>query len=256
MVFVLISPAKTMAFENARPKARGTVPHFAKRSDALVQVLAQKTPAAIGKLMAISPKLAALNVDRFKNWATADTELALCAYRGDTYVGFDAATLSDAAFDAAQKHVGILSGLYGLLSPHDRIKPYRLEMGTTLAVGGAPDLYAYWGDAITDRINALVKKNGHTAVIGCASNEYLDAVDVSALDVPFIRCDFKELKNGAAVTVGLFAKRARGMMARYIVEQGVSKPDALKKFNANGYAFDTKRSDDANFVFVRKATKT
>ncbi len=235
---------------------RGTTPHFVPRADALAGVLAEKTPGAIATLMAISPKLAALNADRFKNWATAESELALCAYRGDTYVGFDAASMTDAAFAAARDHIGILSGLYGLLSPHDRIKPYRLEMGTKLAAAGATNLYDYWGAAITDRINQLVKKQGHVAVVGCASNEYLDAVDLAALTVPFIRCDFKEMKNGAAVTVGLFAKRARGMMARYIVENDVTETALLKKFNTDGYVFDAQRSDDTHFVFIRSKKKT
>ncbi len=251
MVFVLLSPAKTMKFEGARPKIKGATAHFEKRADAIAAVLKKKTAKELGKLMAISDKLADLNAARFKNFAKAETELAICAYQGDTYIGFDAKTLTDRQLQVAQNHIGILTGLYGVLQPLDAIKPYRLEMGTALAVGDSKNLYDYWNEEITARINQLVKKHKHKAVVGCASNEYLSAVDVKKLAAPFIQCDFKEKKNGKLVTVGLLAKRARGMMARYIVEKNITDPAALKKFNAGGYKFDKTLSADDNFVFVR-----
>lgn len=255
MVYVLLSPAKTMVFDRARPHMDGATPYFQKHAVTLAAVLAKMGAAKIGKLMAVSDKLAKLNDERFKAFAakpSADaTDLAILAFRGDTYIGLDAKTLTDAQLKKAQKHIGMLSGLYGVLSPLDLIQPYRLEMGSALTVNAYKNLYGFWGDAITKRVNALVKENKSRAVIGCASNEYLSAVNTDALDVPFIQCDFKEIKNGKATTVGLFAKRARGMMARFVVEHDIKDADALKKFNGGGYAFDKKASTDGICVFTR-----
>lgn len=255
MVFVLLSPAKTMAFDRPRPQLKGHVPHFQKNAVELAAALKKMGAAKIGALMDLSEKLARLNADRYGHFsatpATDQTDLAVLAYRGDTYVGLDAGTLTDAQLKAAEKHIGILTGLYGILSPLDRIQPYRLEMSTPLAAAGHKNLYAYWDGRITDRLNALLKKNKAAAVIGCASNEYLSAVDTAALNAPFIQCDFKEIKNGKPTTIGLFAKRARGMMARFVVENGITDPDALKTFQAGKYKFDKKLSTDDTFVFTR-----
>lgn len=255
MVFALLSPAKTMAFEHPRPKLKGEVPHFQSDAVAIAAVLKKLSASKIGALMDLSEKLATLNAQRYKDFSAKPkaevTDLAILAFRGDTYIGFDAKTLSDAQLKTAHTHVGILSGLYGLLQPLDLIQPYRLEMGTSIAIEKSKNLYVYWDGKITDHINALVKKHKHKAVIGCASNEYLSAVDTDTLIVPFIQCDFKEIKNGKAQTVGLLAKRARGMMARYIVENDITDPNDLKKFKTGGYALDKKLSDENTFVFTR-----
>lgn len=217
----------------------------------IVAVMKKFKPADLEKLMSISPKLAQLNADRFKNFAAQDTAAAILAYQGDTYVGLNARDLSDDDLTWAQDHLGILTGLYGVLRPLDMIQPYRLEMGTKLAIGKHKNLYQYWGNDITDHLNKMIKKHKLNAVIGCASKEYLDAVHTADLPVPFINCDFKEIKNGKPTTIGLFAKRARGGLARYVIEHRVTDPAALKKFNSGGYKFDKTLSSDTNFVFTR-----
>lgn len=251
MVYVLLSPAKKMSVENVRQKLRTTAPHFTDETIVLSDTMRKFTPSKLKTLMDISDALAKLNAERFKAFGTQDTQAGILAFQGDTYVGFDAKTLDDAQLKAAQNHVGILSGLYGVLRPLDAIEPYRLEMGSRVAIDRATDLYGFWGDKVTKRVAALAKKSGAKAVIGCASQEYLKVVDTQKLGVPFIQCDFKEMKNGKATTIGLFAKRARGMMARYVVENGVTDVKALQKFAMDGYAFDKTLSDDAHFVFVR-----
>ncbi len=251
MVFVLLSPSKTLKFDVRRTGLKSVTPHFQKRAEEIAAELKKLSAAKLGALMSISPKLAELNVARYKHFSEQETAPAITAYQGDTYVGLNAADLTDEEITWGHNHVGILTGLYGIVQPLDAIQPYRLEMGTKLPMDDAKDLYHYWDDAITKRINTLVKKNKLTAVIGCASNEYLSSVQIDGLDVPFINCDFKENKNGKLATVGLFAKRARGMMARYVIEHQVADTDALKKFNSGGYKFDKKLSTDSNFVFVR-----
>jgi len=251
MVLVLLSPSKTLDEKARRTGLKMTVPYFQARADELVTALEKLSAAKLGKLMSISDKLAQLNHARYQNFSNQIKSPAILAYQGDTYVGFGAQDLSDEDLQWSQHHLGILTGLYGVLRPLDAMQPYRLEMGTKLAIGKAKNLYDYWGGNITDYLNALAKKNKLAAIIGCASNEYLSAVKTDDLTVPFINCDFKENKNGKLTTIGLFAKRARGMMARYVVEHRVTEVEQLKKFNSGGYKFDKKLSDDNNFVFVR-----
>ncbi len=265
MVYVLLSPAKTMDFKERRTGLHVTAPHFQERANELVETLRDLSPKKLGDLMALSPKLAQLNVDRFKAFtdiahqdpaallrdATEQYAPAVLAYRGDTYQGQNASDLSDKELQWAQDHVGILTGLYGVLRPLDIIQPYRLEMGTKLAVADHKNLYGYWGDTITDHINHHIASRVLAAVIGCASKEYLDAVQIQHLHAPFIQCDFKEHKEGALKIIGLFAKRARGMMARYVIEKRVTDPEQLKHFDFGGYRYEGALSSDQHFVFVR-----
>ncbi len=255
MVFVLLSPAKTMAFDRKRPSLIGGAPLLQNKAVELADILREYNASRLGKLLDVSPKLAELNVARFKGFAARpakeNSDAAILAYRGDTYIGFDAASLKDADLKWSHDHIGILTGLYGLLRPLDAIQAYRLEMSTKLTNESGKDLYAFWADQITDAINKHIKKNKLKAVIGCASQEYLAAVDIDALEVPFIQCDFKEKRNGKLVTVGLLAKRARGMMARYVVENRVKNSDDLKSFDSGKYKFDKKLSNESHFVFVR-----
>jgi cytoplasmic iron level regulating protein YaaA (DUF328/UPF0246 family) len=255
MVFVLISPAKTMRFDHLRPQIKGDVPHFQKRATQLSGILKKKSPAELKKLMGISDKLATLNALRFKEFSQLpkkeNANLAILAYQGAVYQGLDAKSFSDSRIKSAQKYIGMLSGFYGLVRPLDLIQAYRLEMSIPLAVGTQKNLYGYWGDDITDHINALVKKYKHKAVIGCVSNEYLDAVDVKKLNVPFIQCVFKEKKGATYKIVALFAKKARGMMARYIVENEITDPKELKNFTSGQYVFNRALSSDTLFVFTR-----
>lgn len=251
MVLVLLSPSKTLDEKQRRTGLKMTKPHFQDRAETIATELKKLSVAQLGKLMSISPKLSQLNVERYQDFLNQDKALSVLAYQGDTYVGLNAADLSDEDLNWAQHHLGILTGLYGVLRPLDAMQPYRLEMGTKLPVGKMKNLYEYWANDITDYLNTLVKKNKLGAVIGCASNEYLSSVKSDALSVPFIHCDFKENKNGKLATVGLFAKRARGMMARYVIEHRVVEADVIKKFNSCGYKFDKKLSDENKFVFVR-----
>ena len=251
MVLVLLSPSKTLDFTTRRAGLKAASPHFQTRALKIAAVLKKIKAPQLEKLMGISSKLATLNAERFKNFAGQEQAPAITAYQGDVYQGLNAADLSDADLTWAHKHLGILSGLYGVLQPLDLIRPYRLEMGIKLAVNGHKNLYEYWQDDITAQLNKLIRKNSISAVIGCASKEYLDAVQTDALAAPFIQCDFKEIKNGTPVIVALFAKKARGMMARFVIEHKITNAAGLKKFNSAGYQFDKKLSSAANFVFVR-----
>ena len=257
MVFCLLSPAKTMQFGDTPKGLDATPPHFQTRAVQLVKVLQDYDAKALGRLMAISPALADLNMERFARFklkpsAKTEQSPAILAYRGDTYQGLDALSLNARQLHYAQDHIGILSGLYGVLQPLDLIQPYRLEMAITLKTAKAKDLYQFWGDAITERINDLAAAARAKAVVGLASQEYLKAVNLTGLAVPFIQCDFKERKNGKLQIVGLLAKKARGMMARYIVTEKITKIADLKGFDLGGYAFEAAESDDTNFTFVRQ----
>jgi cytoplasmic iron level regulating protein YaaA (DUF328/UPF0246 family) len=259
MVFALLSPAKTLTFDPV-PEALAShvtaMPHFQSDAVKLAKELQTYDITALSKLMNLSLKLSALNVARFHDFkakpsAKTTQAPAILAYRGDVYQGFDVDTLTPAQIQFAHQHVGIITGLYGVLQPLDPIQPYRLEMSTPLPVGKAKNLYDYWGKRITEHVNNLAKQAKAKAVIGLASQEYLKAIQTADLNVPFINCDFKEKKNGKTTTVALFAKKARGMMARYIVTEKITKPDNLKTFTDGGYAFDAELSTDTHFIFVR-----
>lgn len=250
MVLVLLSPAKTLDFTVRRTGLKTTTPHFQDRAQELVAAMKKLSAPKLQTLMGISEKLAALNAARFKDFTTQPFAPAILAYKGDVYQGLNADDLADDDLKWSHNHIGMLSGLYGLLQPLDAIQAYRLEMGIA-PVGKYKNLYQYWGGDITAYMNELIRKNKIGAVIGCASQEYLKAVQVEELNAPFIQCDFKENKNGKIQIVALFAKKARGMMARYVIEQRVTDAAALKKFDYAGYKFDKKLSDDSRFVFVR-----
>ena len=259
MVFALLSPAKTLSFDPV-PKALAadviSVPHFQSDAVKLAKALQTYDVKALSKLMSLSEKLSALNVQRFHDFkakptAKAETAPAILAYRGDVYKGFDVDTLTPAQIRFAHAHLGLLTGLYGVLQPLEAIQPYRLEMGTDLKIGAAKNLYQYWETRITDHVNKLAKGAKAKAVIGLASQEYLKSVQIDQLAVPFINCEFKERKNGKVQIVALFAKKARGLMARYIVVEKITKPDDIKHFDLDGYQFDAKLSNTNNFVFTR-----
>lgn len=254
-MLVLLSPAKTMAFDRPRPQLKGRTPHFQQQANGLVDVLKKQSAAKLAKTLSVSDKLAQLNAERFKAFAdkpnAKNSDLAIVAYQGDVYQGLDAASLNDADLQYGDAHIGMLSGLYGVVQPLDLIQPYRLEMSTKLAVDGHKDLYGFWGDAITQHLNALVKKHKHKAVINCASQEYFKAVQPGNLSVPLIQCDFKEMKNGKPVIVALFAKKARGMLARYAVQNRLTDPSDLRGLDLGGYKLDKKLSTPENFVFCR-----
>ena len=234
-----------------------SAPFFQKQAVQLVKALQAYDDKKLMKLMGISAALAKLNVARFDAFAAkpgskAVQAPAIFAYRGDTYQGLSADTFNATQLKRAQLHIGMISGLYGLLQPLDLIQPYRLEMAIRLPVGEHKDLYSFWAEQLMGRINALAKETKARAVIGLVSQEYLKVVALKNLAVPFINCDFKEEKNGMFQTVGLFAKQARGMMARFVVTENISDPKDLKDFSDSQYRFSKTLSDDSHFVFTRK----
>jgi hypothetical protein len=264
MLHLLLSPAKTLDDETPVPPAvwaRATDPPFSDRAALLIATLRRKTPRQIAALMDLSDPLAALNAARYAAWqpeATADNSRpAVFAFAGDVYAGLDAPTLSTADLAWAQAHISILSGLYGLLRPLDRLQPYRLEMGTKLATRGAKDLYAFWGDRLAARLDAMLEATPGAILVNLASQEYSRAALRPALKTPVVDCVFEEWRGAPGrekpQVVSFFAKRARGLMARHIVRQRLDRVDALRGFDAEGYALDAAASDARRLVFRRHA---
>jgi len=256
MLYVLLSPAKRLDFGPPPAFAKATQPGLLKDTALLAARGKALTRADLRRLMDISPKLADLNYERFRAFDPknkADTKAAIFTFAGDVYMGFDAKSLSAEDIAFAQKHIGILSGLYGVLRPLDAIQAYRLEMGTRLKTERGNDLYAFWRDDIAAYINALCRKMDSPTLVNLASEEYWSAVDENALQAPVIKPVFKEIKNGKAQIVSFMAKKARGLMARYIVKHRLTNSAALKKFDTDGYGFDADASTAAQWVFSRKA---
>ena len=254
-MLALVSPAKKLDFESDWMGDKHSQPALIDDAKILADVAKDMSKAELQNLMKLSDKLADLNYTRFQNFTTpftaANARPAAYAFKGDTYVGLEAETLSDDDMDFAQDHLGILSGLYGLLRPLDLMQPYRLEMGKKLKNPRGEDLYDFWGDIITRTCNDATKSHKDNSVICLASNEYIKSVKPKALDGAFITCHFKEMKDGAPKVIGLFAKRARGSMARYMIQNRIEEPESLKNFDTDGYGFDSAASDDENYVFIR-----
>lgn len=250
---IVISPAKSLDFEKALPTDLHTTPSFLKNSKEIIAVLKQLSPSDLSELMHISPALAELNWQRNKNFKTPfsleNARQAVYAFNGDVYQGLDAYSIPADKIDVLQDKLRILSGQYGLLKPLDLIQAYRLEMGTSLAIGENKNLYAYWKETITSALNKELKKDD--LFINLASNEYFSAVDVKALKVPVITPEFKDYKDGKLKMISFFAKKARGLMVRYIIDHNVETLDTLKAFNYEGYQFDANLSNDKKLVFTR-----
>lgn len=256
-MLLLLSPAKSLDYERSVPAVEATEPLFAPRAAELIGLLRERTPAQIAGLMKLSDALATLNAARYAAWrprATArNSRPALFAFDGDVYQGLDAASLGAADIAWAQRHVAILSGLYGLLRPLDRLQPYRLEMGTRLATPRGKDLYAYWGAAIAEQINRQQEGEARPVVVNLASEEYFKSVDQGALRARVLHCVFEDWQGGAYKIVSFHAKRARGMMARHAILGRARTPKALERFDAGGYAFDAAASRPERLVFRRRA---
>ena len=245
-MLIVLSPAKNLDFEPADGRLKATEPRFTEETDKLIDVLKKKTPQSIGQLMNLSDKLSTLNAERYRAWGDQSKKQAILAFNGDVYRGFDAASLDAKGLAAAQDRVRILSGLYGVLRPLDRIEPYRLEMGTRLKTRRGETLYDFWGDRIA---KSLDEELGGAALINCASKEYFAAA--KGLKSPVISCEFKEEKDGKARVLGFFAKAARGMMARFAVDERVDSPEGLKDFSAEGYKFQPALSTETSYIFTR-----
>lgn len=257
-MLIVLSPAKTLDYETPANTDIYSQPDFIKRSAELIDVLRQFSAAQIGDLMKISDSLASLNVARYADWRSRFTpknaKQAILAFNGDVYEGLDAGTLNVKQLDYAQSHIRILSGLYGILRPLDLMQPYRLEMGTKLANPLGKDLYTFWGDAVTKALNKLAAERQSTVLINLASDEYFKVVKPRLLDVPLVTPVFEDWKNGKYKVISFYAKRARGLMARYAALKNVSVPAKLKAFDSEGYAFDPKSSNDNNWIFRRRVS--
>lgn len=258
MLLALLSPAKRLDFESddnlvAEGALKATRPALAADTAVLAARAKRYSAGDLQRLMDISPALGALNHARFQAFAGARTRAAIYAFAGDVYLGFDAATLGKEDIAFAQKHIGILSGLYGFLRPLDAIAPYRLEMGTRVDTGRGKDLYAFWREPLAAHINAVTARMKKPTVVNLASVEYWSAVDEKTLTAPVLHVQFKEIKAGKAQIVSFLAKKARGLMARYIVENRVDAPEGLKHFDTDGYAFDPKASAADTWIFSRKS---
>ncbi|MBF6608748.1 MAG: peroxide stress protein YaaA [Flavobacterium sp.] len=250
---IVISPAKTLDYESDLPIAEYSQPAFLSRSRKIHSVLKKLKPAELSELMDISANLADLNWRRNKKWKTPFTaenaRPAVFAFNGDVYTGLDAYSIPNENFAPLQDKLRILSGLYGILKPLDLIQPYRLEMGTKLAVGESENLYDFWRETITKSLNKELKKN--ELFVNLASQEYFSAIDVKKLKVPVITPEFRDFKDGKLKMISFFAKKARGMMVRYIIDTHAKTIDDLKGFNYDGYAFDANLSKGNKLVFTR-----
>ena len=252
----LLSPAKSLDYESALPPVKASEPQFVPQSTELISTLKKKNPKQISELMDLSEALAQLNVDRYKAWSPKFTEAnarpAVLAFNGDVYEGLDAKSLKPKDLQWAQDHVAILSGLYGVLRPLDLMQPYRLEMGTALKHGKANNLYQFWGSQIAAHLNRQLSSSKDPVIVNLASQEYFKAVDRKFLQARVIECVFQDHKNGQYKIISFFAKRARGLMARYAIQQQAKTPEALQNFNSEGYAFEPSASKDDTLVFRRQ----
>lgn len=254
-MLAILSPAKTLDYDSPVPELPLTTPDFRSESQALIGLLRQLSPAEIASLMGISDKLAALNAARYAEWSPRFTQknsrAAILAFKGDVYEGLQAWTFSAEDHASAQRHLRILSGLYGLLRPLDRLQPYRLEMGTALANPAGRNLYAFWGDTLAQALNEALAAQGDDVLINLASEEYSKAALTPALEARVITPQFREEKDGRFRMVSFYAKRARGLMAGFLLRQRLDEPEALKEFAEAGYAFNRKLSSVDTWVFTR-----
>lgn len=255
-MLIVLSPAKSLDYDTPAIVADHTLPQFTSQSAELIEVLKPKTPAQIAELMDLSDALSTLNVARYGAWSkkftARNSKQAVLAFNGDVYEGLDAKTLSPADLAWAQDHVAILSGLYGILRPLDWMQPYRLEMGTKLVNPRGKDLYAFWGDTLAQHINQRLADDKHPVLLNLASQEYFKAVKRKALKVPVVECVFEDWKGGAWKVISFHAKRARGLMARYVVQHRIQSAKNLQRFDSEGYGYDAAASTPERLVFRRR----
>ena len=250
----ILSPAKTLDFDTAPSTRRSTQPLFLDDAATLVGAARNMTPEDIQSLMGVSEKIAQLNHERFMNWAPDfsldNAKQAVLAFKGDVYTGLRADTLSTKELTFAQKHLRILSGLYGLLRPLDLMQPYRLEMGTSFAVNGSKNLYDFWKSVLTDQLNSELQND--ELVVNLASKEYASAVDFKSLNARVVSPIFKDYKNGKLKIISFYAKKARGLMARFLIDNQAQTASDLLGFSTGGYVFSSEHTTDSMApVFVR-----
>ncbi len=254
-MLALISPAKTLDYESALPTDQHTLPRLLEHSQQLIDVSRKLSASEIASLMSVSEKIAQLNVARFRDWQPefnfSNARQAIFAFKGDVYTGLNAYDLSAQDLEFAQTHLRMLSGLYGLLRPLDLMMPYRLEMGTKLANTRGHNLYEFWGDQITQLVNADLAQADSELLVNLASDEYYKSVKESKVKAEIIKPVFLDQKNGKYKVISFYAKKARGLMARYIIQNQLNRVEDLKSFNTDGYYFDAASSMKEELVFKR-----
>ena len=255
-MITLIAPAKRLDYDSDLSVEDFSIAEHLKESKKLIKELQKKSPEDLSSLMGLSENLSILNFERNMNWQVPkkpsnEVRQAIFAFKGDVYVGLDSETLSKSDIKYAQKNLAILSGLYGLLKPLDLMYPYRLEMGTKMKNENGKNLYEFWGNKITTSINALAKKNNSKGIINLASVEYFSSVKTEKLDLPVYNPVFKDFKNGKYKIISFFAKKARGSMARFVIQNKIKNPADLNKFNLDGYKYSKKDSSEYSPVFLR-----
>ncbi|AWL12880.1 UPF0246 protein [Saliniradius amylolyticus] len=254
-MLITLSPAKNLDYDTSPHVSEHSQPELLAQAKELIQVCRDLSPADVASLMKLSDKLAHLNVERYHNFSTPFTpdnaKQAVLAFNGDVYTGLDASSLSAEELDYAQSHLRILSGLYGLLKPLDLMQPYRLEMGTKLANPRGKNLYEFWDDTITQALNHAMSEQGDNILVNLASNEYFKSVNNKTLDGVIITPVFKDEKNGQYKVISFYAKKARGMMARYMIQNRVDSLEDLKGFNLGGYEYNAELSKENEPVFTR-----
>ena len=254
-MIVLMNSSKTLDFKQQAPFSKHTVPELIEDAEILVKELRKLSVSDISKLMKVSEKLAKLNFERYSDWQTqlkgSKAKQALAAFKGDIYSGLDIENYTRKEYDFAQKHLRILSGLYGVLRPLDLILPYRLEMATKLATARGKNIYQFWGAKISESVVALLKKEKSGVLLNLCSAEYFKAIKPDRLDTRIITPVFKEFRNGSYRFITLYAKKARGSMCNYVIQNHIEDTDGLKSFNVTGYQFNKKLSSHDEWVFTR-----
>jgi hypothetical protein len=255
-MLMVISPAKTLDFDSPLATSKNSQPRLLDQSQQLINELQKLAPHDISTLMSVSDKIGTLNFDRFQAWQQPFNEdnarAAVLAFKGDVYTGMQAETFQASDFNFAQKHLRILSGLYGLLRPLDLMQAYRLEMGTKFVNKNGKNLYQFWDNKITTILNEDIKDSGSKELINLASNEYFKSVQLKYLDSEVITPIFKDFKNGKYKIISFYAKKARGMMAAYIIKNKIKNAEDIKSFNIDGYRFDNDMTRDNNWMFTRE----
>ena len=256
-MLILVSPAKTLDYESELDVKDFSVAPLLSDSELLIKELQQKNPDDLSSLMGLSEKLSLLNFDRNMNWTrptkpSDSARQAIFAFKGDVYQGLDASSLSKSEIKYANKNLCILSGLYGLLKPLDLMYPYRLEMGTKMKNNRGNNLYEFWGSKVTELVNDLAMDNRSKAIVNLASVEYFSVLKTDQINLPIINPVFKDYKNGQYKIVSFFAKKARGLMSRFIIQNKIKKSEDLMDFNLDGYRYSKKESKENSPVFLRK----
>ncbi len=252
---IIISPAKALDFENPTTTEKYSEFRFIEEPQQIVNELKNYKPNDLGALMKISQKLADLNYNRYQDWhypfEKSIAKQALFAFNGEVYNGIKADTLSEQDVEVAQDKLRILSGLYGVLRPLDLILPYRLEMGTKLPLESNKNLYEFWGSKITDALNSDIEESNHQVLINLASNEYYKSVNPKKIKAPVISPEFKDLKDGKYKIISIYAKKARGLMTRFIIQNNITNPEDLRAFDLEGYFYNNQLSTELSPVFTR-----